>query len=77
MNSEIAKAINTLSKRLFNVEQKLEKFLLDKHNENKERIEVSDGGIIDMAETISLHDEVICELAEVISNIVEGESSNG
>lgn len=77
MNPEILKAINTLSKRLFSVEQELEKFLLDKHNKNKERIETSDGGIMDMAETISLHDEVLCELAEVVSNIVEGESSNG
>ena len=49
----------------------------NKHNKNKERIETSDGGIMDMAETISLHDEVLCELAEVVSNIVEGESSNG
>ena len=77
MNKEIIKVFNNLSKRLFRVEKKLETFLLDKHYQNKEKIETSDGGIMDIADILSLHDEVICELAEVLSSIVEGESLNG
>ena len=67
MDAYTIKAINNLSKRLNDVEYKLESFLLSKHKENKEAIEISDGGIVDLAEMLSVHDEAIAELAEMVA----------
>lgn len=67
IDMQILKAINNVSKRLNEVECKLESFLLDKHEENKEAINISDGGIVDIAEILSIHDEAIAELAEMIA----------
>lgn len=73
MDQETAKAINDLSKRMNNIEQQLEKFLLLKHEENREAIRTADGGIVDIAEIVSTHDEAIAELAEIVSIKVENE----
>jgi len=64
MDSEILKAINNISKRLNNVEQKLEQFLLDKQ-------EVANSGIIDLADIISTHDAAIADLAQTICEIAQ------
>lgn len=67
MNAETLKAINDVSKRLNEVEQKLEKFLLDKQ-------EVTNNGLADIADIINTHDEAIVDLAAVVSEIVEQEA---
>lgn len=43
MDAEVAKTINDLSKRMTEMEFKLEKFLLSKHEENKNNITDVDG----------------------------------
>lgn len=53
MDAEVAKAINDLSKRMTEMEFKLEKFLLSKHEENKNNITDVDGAISDLAEIVS------------------------
>ncbi|MCM1297045.1 MAG: hypothetical protein NC311_16015 [Muribaculaceae bacterium] len=73
MDRETAKAINNLSKRLNDVERKLEEFLLAKHEENREAISTTDGGVVDIAEIVSTHDEAIAELAEIVADGMMGE----
>ncbi len=58
MTEEIAKAINNLSKKLNAVEQKLDNYFLEKHNINSD-------SIIDT-------DTAVMELAELVSQIIEG-----
>lgn len=71
MDAETAKAINNLSKRMNAMERKLEDFLLAKHEENKLAIETADGGIMDIAEVVSIHDEAIAEIAGAVSGLAE------
>lgn len=66
MDAEILKAINNISKRVTEVERKLENFLLG-------RQEVTNGGLADIADIISGHDEAIADLAVVVSEIAEKE----
>lgn len=66
MDKEIATAINNVSKRVTEIEKKLEQFLLDKQ-------EVTNGGLADIADVINTHDEAIADLAAVVSEIVEQE----
>ncbi|MCM1089131.1 MAG: hypothetical protein NC419_13325 [Muribaculaceae bacterium] len=73
MDAETAKAINNISKRLNSVEQKMESYLLERHEENKEAIATTDGGVVDIADVVSAHDEAIAELAGIISVMSEGE----
>lgn len=66
MESETLKVINNISKRLNEVERKLEQFLLNKQ-------EVTNNGVADIANIISGHDEAIADLAVVVSEIAEKE----
>ena len=52
MDREVAKAINNLAKRMNEMENKLEKFLLEKHEDNKGNIDVIIEGMDDLATTI-------------------------
>lgn len=67
MDHETAKAIADVTKRLNDVEKQLETFLLGKYEENKRSIATTDGGIVDIAEIVSTHDETIAELAELVA----------
>lgn len=53
MDERILKEINYVKKRLNEVEQKLENFLLDKHKDNAEAIAVSEEAVMDLAAMIS------------------------
>ena len=53
MDKETAMAINNLSKRMTEMERKLEAFLLSKHDENVANIDTIDNEIQDLAEVIS------------------------
>lgn len=64
MDAKVLIAINNISKRLNKVERKLEKFLLDKQ-------EITNGGLADIADIISIHDEAIADLAGLVSEIAE------
>lgn len=64
MDSETIKAINNISKRLNQVEQKLEQFLLGKQ-------EISNKGIAELASIINTQDEAIADLAQTVSEITQ------
>ena len=53
MDKETAMAINNLSKRMTDMERKLEVFLLSKHDENVANIDTIDNAIQDLAELVS------------------------
>ena len=53
MDKETAMAINNISKRMTDMERKLEEFLLNKHNENVANIDTVDNAIQDLAELVS------------------------
>ena len=53
MDKETAMAINNLSKRMTEMERKLEEFLLNKHDENVANIDTMDNAIQDLAELVS------------------------
>lgn len=53
MDKETAMAINNLSKRMTEMERKLEEFLLNKHDENVTNIDTIDNAIQDLAELVS------------------------
>lgn len=69
----IYKAINNVSKKVNDIEKKLDDVLHDLHKQNAEKIEMDENGIIDIADSVSAHDDAIMELAEIVSSIVEGE----
>lgn len=71
MDAEVAKALNKILKRLNEVELKMEQFLLSKYHENKESINLTEVGIMDMADVLSVHDEAIEELAEIVAEMSE------
>lgn len=53
MDKETAIAINNISKRLSEVERKLEAYFLSKHEENASNIQINDGAIQELAELVS------------------------
>lgn len=61
MDREIAKAINTLANRLNEVERKLSAFI-------EEKTAGTDDGLTEIADIVSVHDEMIAELTEAIMN---------
>lgn len=71
MDAEVAKALNKILKRLNEVELKMEQFLLSKYHENKESINLTEVGIMDVADVLSVHDEAIEELAEIVAEMSE------
>lgn len=69
MDSETAKAINSLSKKVNDIARRLDSFLGSRCDKNVEEIRIADGGIMDMANIISAHDEAITELANIVSDL--------
>lgn len=67
MDIKTSMAINEISKRLNEVEYKLEQYLLGKHEENKAHIGTTDDGLVDIAAILDSHDSAIMELANMIS----------
>lgn len=53
MNQEVLKAINAVSKRLTEVEQKLDQYFLEKHEANSNSIVDTDAAVMELAELIS------------------------
>lgn len=53
MSPDVLKAINAINKRLNEVEQKVEKFLLDKHEINAEAIAIAEEAMMELAGAIS------------------------
>ena len=69
--SEIFKAINNVSKKVNEIQKRLDDHLGYRCDTNEENIEVTDEGLIDVADIVSSHDEAITELASIVSNIKE------
>lgn len=69
--SEIFKAINNVSKKVNEIQKILDDHLGYRCDANEKNIEVADGGLIDVADIVSSHDEAITELASIVSNIKE------
>lgn len=78
MDRETARAINNVSKRLNIVEKKMEAFLLERHEENKETIAVTNGGVTDLENAVCEQSEntearltdvevALCDLSEQIN----------
>ena len=59
MNEETAKAINALSNKVNDMIERLDNFLVDKHNENKQSIEDTDMAVMELAELISKEEEKV------------------
>lgn len=69
MDIEVSKAINAVSIKVNNIERKLEEYLLGKHEENKEHIGITDGGLTDIAEILDEHDRAIKELSAIAKGV--------
>lgn len=69
--SEIFKAINNVSKKVNEIQKRLDDYLGNRCDANEKSIEMTDGGLIDVADVLSSHDEAITELASIVSNIKE------
>lgn len=69
MDAETAKAINAVSKKMNQVDRKLDRFISLLCAKNAEEINVADGGIMEIADIISAHDEAITELATLVSEL--------
>lgn len=65
MDQETAKAINNISKRITNVEQKVVQYLI-------ERQEITNNGLADIGNIVSTYGEAITNLTNIISTINEG-----
>jgi methyl-accepting chemotaxis protein len=84
-DNEIYKAIGAISEKVNTILQQLDAFTLQKHKENKEVIDESEAGIVEVAgvaadeddalaeiaDLINEQSEAICELAEIITNLKE------
>lgn len=60
-------AINNISKKINEIQRSLDNFFGCKCEKNEKSIETTDGGLIDVADILSAHDEAIEELASIIS----------
>ena len=69
MDAETAKAINAISKKVNDLARRLDEHLGNRCDQNAEEISLADGGIMDMANIISSHDEAITELAAIVSDL--------
>ena len=63
MDIEVAKAINKLSKKINSIQLQLDRYFSIKHEENSADIKLSENGLLEVADMVSLHDEAIFELA--------------
>ena len=73
MDVEVAKAINKLSKKINSIQLQLDRYFSIKHEENSADIKLSENGLLEVADMVSLHDEAIFELAEIVSELKESE----
>ena len=73
MDKETAKAINELSKKINAIQLQLDRYFTMKHEENLADIKLSENGLLEVAEMVSLHDGAISELAEMVSELKESE----
>lgn len=71
MDKNTAKAINEVSKKVNDIQRRLDAFFNDRCDENKESVNITDGGVIDIAELLSLHNDAIIELADIVSELAE------
>lgn len=73
MDIEVAKALNELSKKINSIQLQLDRYFTIKHEENLTDIKLSENGLLEVAEMVSLHDEAISELARIASELKESE----
>ena len=73
MDKETAKAINSLSKKINDIQLQLDRYFGNRCNQNSENIKIDENGLLEVAETVSLHDEAITELAQLVSDLKESE----
>lgn len=73
MDIEVAKAINELSKKMNAIQLQLDRYFSMKHEKNSTDIKLSENGLLEVAEMVSSHDEVISELAGIVSELKESE----
>jgi hypothetical protein len=71
LNKETLKAINTISKKVNIVEQKLDGYFCKRHSENVESISVNADGIDDLAETTDISASAIDDLADYVAVLEE------
>lgn len=71
LDKETARAIAVLNKKIYNIQKQIEMYYTDRHNENADKIEIDENGILDIADSVSVHDEAILELAKIISSMEE------
>jgi methyl-accepting chemotaxis protein len=69
----IYQAINAVSQRVNNVQKLLDRLTLAKHQENADKITEDESGMIDIAELIDEQNDAILELADIVSQMAEGE----
>lgn len=73
MDNETAKALNNLSKKINAIQLQLDRYFGIRCDENLENIKMDENGLLEVAETVSLHDDAITELAQLVSDLKEGE----
>lgn len=73
MDKETAKAINSLSKKINDIQLQLDRYFGNRCDQNSENIKIDENGLLEVAETVSLHDEAITELAQLVSDLKESE----
>lgn len=76
LDKETAKAIQALNLKIYKLQKQIEAFYMDRHKENAIKIETDESGILEIADSVSAHDDAILELAEIISSL-DGGSNNG
>ena len=73
MDKETVKAINNLSKKINDIQLQLDRYFGNRCDQNSENIKIDENGLLEVAETVSLHDEAITELAQLVSDLKESE----
>lgn len=66
--------INELSKKVNNIQSMIDVYFGYRCDVNEESIEITDGGLIDVADVLSSHDEAITELASIVSSLSDESS---
>ena len=73
MDAETAKAINAVSKKVNEITQRLDTFINMRCNNITTYNNITDNGLIELANIINEHDKTIKELINEIQNIKGGE----
>lgn len=69
MDAETAKALNSLSQKINNIDRKLDEYFNHRCDKSDEDISVNNGGITEIGDVVSAHDGAIEELAMLISDL--------